>query len=266
MKTCSQCKIEKDISLFNKDKNKKDGLRSNCKDCDAKRLKKYREENKEHIAEYNKNYFLENKEYNNERCSIYREENKEHIAEYNKNYYLENKEYINERNKQYREENKEQIGAYKKQYQEENKEYIAEYKKQYREENKEYIAEYNKHYHNERCNNDIVFKLRKAVSSSISRALRRNGSSKNGISCLKYLNYSIKDLKSHLESQFETWMSWDNYGNYNPSKDTWQIDHIIPQSKLPYVSMEDDNFKECWSLTNLQPLSAKENLLKGNRK
>ena len=43
----------------------------------------------------------------------------------------------------------------------------------------------------------------------------------------------------------------------------WHIDHIIPQSLLPYSSMEDDNFKKCWALSNLRPLSAKQNLLDG---
>ena len=46
---------------------------------------------------------------------------------------------------------------------------------------------------------------------------------------------------------------------------TWKIDHIIPQSKLPYSSMEEENFKICWALENLRPLSAKENLEKSNK-
>lgn len=31
-------------------------------------------------------------------------------------------------------------------------------------------------------------------------------------------------------------------------------------------SMEDEEFKECWALDNLRPLSAKQNLLKSDRK
>lgn len=66
-------------------------------------------------------------------------------------------------------------------------------------------------------------------------------------------------------------MNWNNQGTYNvqtwDSNDsttwTWQLDHIIPQSDLPYISMEDNNFKKCWSLNNLRPLSAKQNLLDG---
>lgn len=29
--------------------------------------------------------------------------------------------------------------------------------------------------------------------------------------------------------------------------------------------MEDENFKKCWALSNLRPLSAKQNVLDGNR-
>ena len=66
-------------------------------------------------------------------------------------------------------------------------------------------------------------------------------------------------------------MNWDNWGRFISKKWndhdkltwTWQLDHIIPQSDLPYTSMEDDNFKKCWSLDNLRPLSAKQNYLDG---
>jgi hypothetical protein len=84
----------------------------------------------------------------------------------------------------------------------------------------------------------------------------------------------MQDLKIYIEAQFEPWMTWDNHGNYdlNTWDDNdqftwvWQIDHIIPQSLLPYTSMEDDNFKKCWALENLRPYSAKQNLLDGNRR
>ena len=69
-------------------------------------------------------------------------------------------------------------------------------------------------------------------------------------------------------------MTWDNHGNYNKQlwndNDqltwTWQLDHIIPQSDLLYISMSEDNFKKCWALSNLRPYSAKQNLLDSNRK
>lgn len=69
-------------------------------------------------------------------------------------------------------------------------------------------------------------------------------------------------------------MSWKNRGKYiskewddNDSTTwKWQLDHIIPQSDLPYDSMEHENFHKCWALSNLRPLSAKQNQLDGATK
>ena len=66
-------------------------------------FKRYREQNKEKIAEYKREYYQENKE----KIKKYREENKEKLAEYKREYYQENKEKIAGKNKKYREENKE---------------------------------------------------------------------------------------------------------------------------------------------------------------
>jgi hypothetical protein len=101
--------------------------------------------------------------------------------------------------------------------------------------------------------------------------LNLTNGSKNKQSILDFLSYSIDELKKHLENQFETWMTWNNRSLYNKntwddndqSTWTWQLDHIVPQSILPYTSMEDDNFKKCWALNNLRPLSAKQNFLEG---
>jgi hypothetical protein len=137
--------------------------------------------------------------------------------------------------------------------------------------NKEKVRTTQNKYQRERKVNDLTFKMRSNISTLISRVLKRQGSSKIGDSFLQHLSYSLDDLIKHLESQFESWMNWDNYGKYDPSiwndNDpstwTWQLDHIVPQSDLPYTSMSDDNFKKCWSLENLRPLSAKQNWLDG---
>ena len=113
---------------------------------------------------------------------------------------------------------------------------------------------------------DPTYRLRSILSSRISRAI-----SKNGLSIIKCLPYSMRELKDHLENQFEPWMTWDNYGIFNsnswsdddPSTWTWQIDHIIPHSQFLYTSMDDEIFRECWSLSNLRPLSAKQNSIDG---
>jgi hypothetical protein len=124
----------------------------------------------------------------------------------------------------------------------------------------------------ERKLTDISFKMSSNIRSLIKISIKRNGGSKNGNSCLKYLSYSLNELKNHLEKQFESWMTWDNWGIYdkntwddsNTSTWRWQLDHIIPQSDLPYKTMDDENFKKCWSLDNLRPYSAKLNVIEGS--
>jgi hypothetical protein len=117
--------------------------------------------------------------------------------------------------------------------------------------------------------------LRSLISAQIRKALTRTNGNKNGQSFLAALEYSSMDLKEHIEKQFSLpgneWMNWDNRGTYhsNTWKDddyntwVWHLDHIIPQSDLPYTSMEEENFKKCWALENLRPYSAKQNVIDG---
>lgn len=148
-----------------------------------------------------------------------------------------------------------------------NIDYIKYKEKEYRSKNRKKLSEENNIYYKNRKKVDPEFKLRKNLSSIISIKLSNNNGSKEGKSCIKYLSYTVKQLKQHLESLFEPWMNWNNYGRYyvktwndnDQSTWIWNIDHIIPQSDLPYDSMEHSNFLKCWSLENLRPYSAKQN-------
>lgn len=117
--------------------------------------------------------------------------------------------------------------------------------------------------------NDVNFILKKKILSLIRKKIK-----KAGVSVVQGLSYSMTDLQIHIESQFESWMNWNNQGFYNKTawddndKSTWvwQLDHIIPHSTFNYSSIEDQSFKECWALNNLRPYSAKQNLLDGINK
>lgn len=125
----------------------------------------------------------------------------------------------------------------------------------------------------ERQKSNTMFKLHMTISSSIRVALKRRGHSKNKASILDHLPFTIEQLKAHLEEQFEPWMTWNNWGKYNAktwddndqSTWKWNLEHIIPHSSFSYSSMKDEPFKQCWSLRNLRPLSAKANIIKGAR-
>jgi len=102
-------------------------------------------------------------------------------------------------------------------------------------------------------------KISNRISDSIS--LRILQFIKRGKGCKHWedlLNYTAEDLKQHLESQFKSKMTWNNYGE-------WHIDHIIPVSFFDFKSYKDTEFKLCWCLGNLQPLWAKENSSKNGK-
>lgn len=81
--------------------------------------------------------------------------------------------------------------------------------------------------------------------------------SKAGVSWQKLVGYTIADLRAHLESKFTEGMTWANMGE-------WHIDHIIPRKFFEFSSPNDVGFRQCWSLSNLQPLWAIDNLRKGS--
>tara|TARA_R110000824_G_scaffold135818_1_gene299285 strand:+ start:584 stop:2404 length:1821 start_codon:yes stop_codon:yes gene_type:complete len=82
-----------------------------------------------------------------------------------------------------------------------------------------------------------------------------------------HLGYNRNDLLKHLESKFTKKMNWLNHGRPSkPNEFRWQMDHIKPRSSFSYTSIEDDDFKECWSLDNLMPIEAKMNNYKSNKK
>jgi hypothetical protein len=102
--------------------------------------------------------------------------------------------------------------------------------------------------------------LRCNFSTAIRARLRKRNGSKKGESYLSRVGYSIEDLIQHLESQFLPGMTWDNYGKYG-----WHIDHIKPDSSFKYENMDDQDFQDCWALSNLQPLWWQDNLIKSNK-
>lgn len=108
-KVCTKCKIRKPVSDFNKDKSKKDGYYSSCKECSKKSDKEYKQNNKHKIDAYQKEY---------------RQKNKEYFRQKSKEYYQLNKEKLKEDKARYRENNKEKIKAQQIEYRKNNPEKI----------------------------------------------------------------------------------------------------------------------------------------------
>ena len=97
------------------------------------------------------------------------------------------------------------------------------------------------------------------VARNISRRMRQSlkGERKSS-SWTDLVDYTLSDLKTHLESLFQEGMSWDNYGE-------WHIDHIKPVSSFNITSDSCEEFKNCWKLSNLQPLWAVDNFKKSDK-
>jgi hypothetical protein len=263
-KICSKCKEEKELNFFELRKDRKGNLiyRGQCKICVSQRRRVYYLNNKEDILDYQKNY-RETHDLKDKKREYYRrkingkyrtKQTTEQKRCKKKFYYLINRDAINLKNKLY-------IRSHKKEK--------SEYDKRYRGLNKEKINKIKREYDKNKRITDPYYKLRYLISRSVRGAIKKYGGKKQGLSTFKYLPYTVEELKEHLEKQFESWMNWDNWGLYDSntwddddsSTWTWNIDHIIPQSKLLYTSMEEENFQKCWALENLRPYSSKQNVL-----
>ncbi|MBR8124734.1 HNH endonuclease [Burkholderia multivorans] len=108
MKTCKRCGIEKDESLFRREKRNKDGLDGTCRACTNARSVAWNEQNREkRKAHYEKNrtrlleeksaYYIKNSESIKRKRVAHRLENAERLREYQRHYSSENSEQIVER-------------------------------------------------------------------------------------------------------------------------------------------------------------------------
>lgn len=214
----------------------KDGFLNQCKNCTTGTINKYKKMNPAQVKITQANY---------------REGNREKVIQGNKEYYRKNKSAHNQKMKAYRDDNREKVLLSKKEYRSRNKEKLSRINKQFRD------SEHGRKYHREYCrkwyDHDPKRKICHTMSVLVGRTLKGN---KRSLSWTKFVDYSPDQLIRHIESKFKPKMSWDNYGE-------WHLDHIRPIASFDISSYDDDDFKQCWSLKNLQPLWASENMSKG---
>lgn len=233
VKVCTGCKqlLPADIDYFYARKDTPDGLSYYCKECCKAGQRRYGADNRDTI---------------NEKAKLYtaRPEIKQRKSEYDKMFYQVHKEekaaYEHER---YLKADKNRIREYHRKYNKEHEDYIKERGKKYREQNRDRLAKYDRQRYRKN-------KLSRLVSNAIGRGLK---GAKNEQHWENLVPYNISQLKRHIERQFTPEMSWDNYGEY------WELDHIIPQNLFNLSSPDNQDFKICWSLRNLRPLTVSEN-------
>jgi len=159
--------------------------------------------------------------------------------------------------KKWRDSNKEYLSNKSKTWYENNKEHRKQYLKEYREKNIDKIRETKRNYERNRKARDPLYKLINNFRTAIYQVLKENNINKNG-HYFDILKYTPEQLISHLESKFGENMTWDNYGE-------WHVDHVKPISSFMISNIGDEEFMNCWSLGNLQPMWGVDNIKKSNK-
>ncbi|KKM84184.1 hypothetical protein LCGC14_1301840 [marine sediment metagenome] len=207
---------------------------------DKETKKKY---HREYMRQYSKK--VKWKEYSKQ----WELKNKEKRTKRKKQYYLDNKDKIYEYQKQWKLKNKCKQREYYKQYRLNNLEKERAKDRKYKLNNKDKLREREKQYYNNNLNRRLRCKLSTRIYHAI-RGLNKSQSTMNLVGC------SIEYLKDYLESQFDDEMSWSNYG-------AWHIDHILPCCSFDLSQPEEQ--KKCFHHSNLQPLWAIDNFIKGGK-
>ena len=253
-KTCTKCGEVKLLEDFGKHKISADGLRSVCKDCRKVEGQLYAKANRKGIKAYHAKYYAANRGEWSKNGKAYYTANRDRILERTKGYRESNREkYLEDKKASYR-RNREKYRKQQKAYYEANRVEITKINKAWVKENREKVTAYKRDWHNEKLATDPVFKLklnlRKRLFMAISKGYKKG-------SAVRDLGCSIPALKQYLESQFNSRMTWDNWGTY------WHIDHIYP---LAAADLADRvQFLAACNWQNLQPITTTANLKKGDK-
>jgi hypothetical protein len=159
--------------------------------------------------------------------------------------------------RKYQLKNQTRLSEYHKEWQKNNRDKLNSYHKEWREKNIDKHRETKREYQKYKRHTDPLYKLISNFRTAIYIVLKENNLQKYG-HYFDILGYTPEDLIVHLEKHFNEGMNWENYGE-------WHIDHIKPISSFIFECSEDEEFKRCWSLDNLQPMWGIENIKKGNK-
>lgn len=179
----------------------------------------------------------------------------EHDREKHREWLKTHKDMVRKTAHEYRVAHIERVNAYMDIYRKTHKEELREWRKNYRKTHLEQINQWKRNNKHKKWKENPKFRIDTILSNAIRRCLC---GAKSFRSWDSLVGYTVDELMNHLEKQFTPQMSWDNYGSY------WDIDHIKPRSLFHYEIAEDQEFKDCWALSNLQPLEHIENIRKSN--
>ena len=233
MQVCKICGIEKPLTEFHKDKARLLGVTSVCKPCAIAKTKKWYEENKDKHKATTK---------------AYREKHKEKLLQIAKEFAINNPEKVKKYKAEWKKRNPDVVRRHAREAYYRNLQKIKDRKKEYLLNNKDKTNAYTR---KRRTNPSI--RLNNNIGNQIRGLLRGK---KKGSKWTDIVGYNIDDLMSRLQELFEDGMTFENYGE-------WHIDHIRPIASFDFSVAPLETAKECWALSNLQPLWAIENIKKG---
>ena len=193
--------------------------------------------------EYNRAWYLKNKEKTAIRKKDWKKRNKEKVKLDDKKYYLKNKEKRMKYQRKYRSIHH---SILQKAYREYNKKYYLK--------NKERLSKNNTRNARERRKTNPSFKILDTLRSRMLHALKGKNKSASTMDLLGVKNIEI--IWQRFESLFQDGMTRENHG-------VWHIDHITPCTAFDLTDPEQQ--KKCFHYTNLQPLWAIDNMKKSNK-
>jgi ribosomal protein S27AE len=109
---------------------------------------------------------------------------------------------------------------------------------------------------------DPAYALRIRMLSRM-RALRRAlkvGGAKSATELFSSLGYDVADLREHVERHFTPAMTWELFASGEI-----HLDHKRPVASFDWQNDYERSLRECWALSNLQPLWKIDNMKKGAR-
>jgi len=172
-----------------------------------------------------------------------------------KKYVHENIDTVYEQQKQWRVLNPEKPRKYVKNYRNKNTDKVKAQINSWKKLNKEKINNTHNLYRKKRKLNDPLYKLIANTRCLIVNSFKKYKFRKSSKTA-EILGCSFEEFKSHLESKFLSWMTWDNHGKYNGELNYgWDIDHVIPLSS----AKSEEELLRFNHFSNLQPLCSKLN-------
>lgn len=203
-----------------------------CRSCKMESIRKWNRENREDRTE---------------KARVYREKNREKVnkwaRERNKMRYKADKEFVERRREYTRKWYAGLNGEAKKRF----LEVSAKWGRENPEKRREVARNHARKIRSTKDGKAIAFMRRVIYEAS-----KGIGSGKRTVDTL---GYTVEDFVTHMEKQFTGKMSWDNYGSH------WHVDHVIPIKHFLDTGIKDPRKINC--LSNLRPLKAKDNLIKG---